>query len=394
MASAAKANPTKPKVATITKPAGRLRRMGRWILRGLALLLALLVVFVVLGWTAFGHRAEGARLARMQRSPQWHEGGFENPQPMINDWGEMLLGALHASPDASPRTPLEVVPVTAAQLAASPPSGLRVTWLGHSTTLVELDGQRILTDPIWSERAGPYAVDVIVVSHDHYDHLDHRTVIALKDRPTTWVVPLGVGAHLAYWGVPEARIVELDWWERTRVGGLEIVCTPARHASGRALHDDGDKLWASFAFLGPRHRVYFSGDTGLFPALAEVGERLGPFDLTMIEIGQYDHAWPDWHVGPEQAVRAHRMVRGRAMLPIHWAPFTLAYHAWTEPVERALAEAEATKVTLLTPRLGQPVEPSSPPPRVRWWPKLAWRTAARDPIVSSQVPPDADAARR
>ena len=198
-------------------------------------------------------------------------------------------------------------------------------------------------------------------------------------------MPLGVGAHLAYWGVPEARILEVDWWDRIELGELTIVCTPARHASGRVLIDKDDTLWASYAFLGPQHRVYFSGDTGLFPALADIGARLGPFDLTMIEAGAYGSAWPDWHLGPEQAVTAHRMVSGRAMLPIHWGLFDLAYHGWTEPMERVLAAAAREGVTVLAPRPGASVEPEAAPALERWWPAIPWRTGAEDPIVATRM---------
>jgi L-ascorbate metabolism protein UlaG (beta-lactamase superfamily) len=291
------------------------------------------------------------------------------------------------------------------QFDTPPPGGLRLTWFGHSSVLIEIDGHRVLTDPIWSDRASPLTwlgpkrwyppalplaelprLDAILISHDHYDHLDYRTIVALKDRDTTFIVPLGVGAHLAYWGVPEARIVELDWWESRKVGALEVHATPARHASGRALWDQDATLWAGYALVGPGHRVYYSGDTGLFPAMKDIGERFGPFDLTMIETGQYHRTWPDWHIGPEQAVAAHRIVRGRAMLPVHWALLRLAYHGWTEPIERVLSAAGATGATVITPEPGQSFVPASPP-LGRWWPKLRWVTGAEDPIVSTQLGP-------
>jgi L-ascorbate metabolism protein UlaG (beta-lactamase superfamily) len=371
-------------------------RALKWF--GLLCLIAIAGV-VADGWKAFGHRAEGARRARMERSLQWKGGHFENPQPLVNDLVRSFTGAWDISAQASPSNELPTVKVDPRELAIAPASGLRVTWLGHASTLVEIDGARVLTDPIWSERASPFTwigprryyappialaalppIDAVVISHDHYDHLDYRTIVAMKDWKTTFVVPLGVGAHLAYWGVPEARIVELDWWQRTQVGALEIVCTPARHASGRHLFDNDAKLWAGYALLGAKHRVFFSGDTGLFPAMSSIGNRLGPFDVTMLEIGQYNVAWPDWHMGPERAVEAHVRLRGRVLLAVHWGLFTLAYHGWTEPIERLLAAARPRGVSVLTPKPGELVEPEASPILAHWWPALPWQSAAQSPL--------------
>ncbi len=165
----------------------------------------------------------------------------------------------------------------------------------------------------------------------------------MKDWPTTFIVPLGVGAHLAHCGVPAARIVELDWWQHARIGNIEIHCVPSRHASGRTLFDKDATLWAGYALVGPSHRAYYSGDSGLFPALREIGTKFGPFDVTMIEVGQYSKAWPDWHMGPEQAVEAHQLVHGRLFIPVHWGLLQLASHGWTEPAERALARPAARR---------------------------------------------------
>ncbi|MET0402787.1 MAG: MBL fold metallo-hydrolase [Cystobacter sp.] len=375
------------------------------VIGGLGALLALVLGGVAAdAWTGLGRGATGARRARMERSPQWKEGHFENPQPLVNDWWGSLASMFDANPDAGPTRPVPTEPGDRHRFETAPATGLRMTWLGHSTVLMELDGHRVLMDPVWSERVSPLdwvgprrwyvppiplaelpPVDAVLISHDHYDHLDQPTLAAMKDWDTTFVVPLGVGEHLVYWGVPEARIVELDWWETARVKGLEIVATPARHASGRTGIDKDATLWAGYAVLGPQHRAYFSGDTGLFPAMKDIGERLGPFDVTMIEIGQYNSAWPDWHIGPEQAVLAHGMVKGRVLLPIHWGLFTLAMHGWTEPIERVLAAATTQGATVVVPRPGQSIEPGSPPALERWWPELPWKTEAQEPIVSTQM---------
>jgi L-ascorbate metabolism protein UlaG (beta-lactamase superfamily) len=376
----------------------------------LALIAAVIVLGLVVlvdGWEAFGKDAEGARRARMQRSAASDDGVFENPEPLWNDeWG-MVTDLVDGSAHSAPGEPLPVVRGGRERFADPPASGLRVTWLGHSTLLVEIDGHRILTDPVWGERASPvgwmgpsrwYAppialddlpdLDAVILSHDHYDHLDHPTIVAMRDWDTVFVAPLGVGAHLEYWGVPPDRIVELDWWESTRRGDLEIVCTPARHASGRTLLDQNATLWAGYALVGPSHRAYFSGDTGLFPAMREIGERYGPFDVTMIEAGAYGRSWPDWHLGPEQAVLAHQLVRGQVLLPVHWGLFDLAYHAWTEPAERVLAAATEADVAIAIPRPGESLEPRFPEahPRVaRWWPRVPWQDADEAPIVATRI---------
>ncbi len=370
------------------------------------LLLAGLTGLVIHGWEAFGKQAAGERKQRISASPEWQGSHFENPQPLKNDFigalGAMVSGSKFVAPAGT--LPVVSAPKTAYQNA--PASGLRVTWFGHSSTLVEIDGFRILTDPVYSDRVSPFGfigprrwyappvaltdlpeIDAVVISHDHYDHLDMKTIRAMQGWRAIFVVPLGMGAHLAYWGIPESRIVELDWWQEktfAEKGGLKIVLTPARHASGRWLVDNNAKLWAGFALVGNKHRVYYSGDTGLFPAMKQIGEKLAPFDLTMIEVGQYNRSWPDWHIGPEQAVKAHQWVRGRVMLPVHWGLFVLAAHSWTEPVERVSKEAKRLKVTLATPRPGQSFEPERPPIE-EWWPHIEWQTAQEHPIKSTQV---------
>jgi len=381
----------------------RRRRRSRWLIAAGVMLLAAEGAFV--NCAALGGRATGARLERMRKSPEWQGSHFENPQPIVNDIWAAMVTLLRPDPNVAPHTSPSTFDVEPGRFAAPPASGLRVTWLGDSSILLEIDGHRFLTDPVWSERVGPThftgpkrffpplfalrdlpPLDAVLLSHDHYDHLDYETIVALANRKLTFVAPLGVGAHLERWGVPGANILELDWWDSRTFGDVTLWATPARHASGRMLFvDDGAKLWTGYAFLGARHRVYYSGDTGLFPGLRTIGERLGPFDLAMIEIGQYNRAWPDWHLGPEQALEAHRRVRCAVMLPVHWGLFALASHSWTEPIERLLAAARDTDAVVISPRPGQSVEPTLEKPQERWWPAVPWRTGTDDPIVADSA---------
>jgi L-ascorbate metabolism protein UlaG (beta-lactamase superfamily) len=378
-----------------------LRRGAKWL--GV---LTLIVLGLTLAdaWQGLGHRATGERRARMERSPQWKNGAFENPEPIVNYVGLTLGAMFESSPDDAPHEPVDVQPIDPATFTHPPESGLRLTWLGHSTMLIEVDGHRILTDPVWSDRVSPLDwvgpkrwyppliklnqlphLDAVLISHDHYDHLDHRTLIAMKDWDTKFIVPLGVGAHLEYWGIAPEKIVEVDWWDRIRLGDLEIVSTPVRHASGRHVFDKDATLWSGYALLGPTHHLYFSGDTGLFTALQDIGEKLGPFDVTMLEVGQYHRAWPDWHMGPEQAVTAHQLLRGKIFVPMHWGLVTLAMHAWTEPIERAVTASANNEVHVVTPRPGQSFEPEVPTEFARWWPKVPFQTAEQHAIVSGNV---------
>lgn len=320
-------------------------------------------------------------------SPRFTRGRFHNtlPSPMmksanavdglLRQWHEQRHNGHPVNP-----VPLAVpdLPVDAGELA--------VTWFGHASALLEIDGRRVLLDPVWGERVSPSPVlgparlhaapvpleylppvDAVVISHDHYDHLDLPSVRTLLHTQTApFVVPIGIGAHLRTWGVPESRIVELDWDERTTVGELTLTCTEARHFSGRFLARD-TTLWASWAITGPRHRVFFGGDSGYTPAFAGIGARLGPFDLTMLPVGAYNPAWQAIHMDPEEAVRAHGDLGGEVLLPIHWATFNLAFHRWAEPVQRARVAARRHGVRLVVPRPGERVDVTAPPEPTDWW---------------------------
>ncbi|GHH70936.1 Zn-dependent hydrolase [Streptosporangium violaceochromogenes] len=358
---------------------------GRVLATGLALAAA--------GWAlrgvpaALGGRAEGARLERIRRSPRFRDGAFRNPVPGAvvppGTWPG-LLGALALERDG--RHPPAPVPLVTSPVTGPSADGLSVVWYGHATTMVEIEGRRVLLDPVWSDRCSPVpwagprrlhpppvplaglpAVDAIVISHDHYDHLDMATVRALTAAQTApFLVPLGIGAHLERWGVPPSRVVELDWEEEARVAGLRFAATAARHFSGRSLVRDRT-LWGSWVVAGEARRVFYAGDSGYFDGYAAIGATHGPFDLTLMPVGAYSPSWPDVHMTPEEAVAAHLDLGGELLLPVHWATFALAFHPWAEPIDRLWREAKACGVRLAVPRPGDRVDVDDVPSPDPWW---------------------------
>lgn len=347
---------------------------------------------------AFGADPSGERLARIRRSPHFKDGVFQNPggPARTRPSGSALdFAKVFFDKDTRPRrTPKGTVPVhstTLADIARPPATGLRLTWMGHSSVLAEIEGRRVLFDPVWGERCSPFPfagpkrlhpvplplaalgpVDVVVISHDHYDHLDMPTIKALAGTDTLFAVPLGVGAHLEHWGVSAGRLRELDWHETTKIGGLGLTATPARHFCGRGLRNTQHTLWASWVVAGEERRIYHSGDTGYFDGFKEIGAEHGPFDATMIQIGAYSDFWPDIHMTPEEGMRAHLDLQGGPehgpMLPIHWATFNLATHPWADPGEGTLAAARAVGAAVALPRPGEPFEPAAESvPSDPWW---------------------------
>jgi len=328
-----------------------------------------------------------------EQSPQYTEGKFRNAAPRQAPGFAKTLAIMwrfmtEKPADAVPAEPPQVLPLSQADLLKAPDLSL---WrLGHSTMLLKLQGQFWLTDPVFSERASPFTfmgpkrfhapplsidelppITGVVLSHDHYDHLDYDAIQKLVPKVAHFVTPLGVGDRLIGWGVPAAKVQQFDWWQGTTIARVKLVATPAQHFSGRSLSDGNRTLWASWVIEAGQGadatRIFFSGDTGYFDGFKAIGERFGPFDLTLIETGAYDAQWPDVHMQPEESLQAHLDVKGRHMMPIHNGTFDLALHAWTDPFDRITALADKAGVPLVAPVMGERLDIRQPALSKQWW---------------------------
>jgi len=298
------------------------------------------------------------------------EAGFGKMIPILREY-------INNSAENTPKKALGPFKTDPRTYQTPPVSGLRVTWMGHSSLLIEIDGKRILTDPVWSERASflsfigpkrffepPLALadlpplDAIIISHDHYDHLDKETIKHFADTHVMFICTLGVSKILQRFGIESNFITEMDWGDSvmTSLDGCTITAVPARHFSGRGVINRDETLWASFVIRGPKHNIFYGADSGLFDYFKVVGDTFGPFDLTMLEIGAYGKYWPDIHMGPDNASNAHLALKGNIMMPIHWGTFNLAPHAWYEPIQRLLVYAQERKIRLFAPVPGEPTE--------------------------------------
>jgi L-ascorbate metabolism protein UlaG (beta-lactamase superfamily) len=327
-------------------------------------------------------------MSQMQRAKK--EGNvFLNPvftsQKLKGGMPALLWQYMTTKAERVPKMPLRTFKTDPEIYKTLPANGLRITWMGHSSLLIEIDGKRILTDPVWSARAsfsrhiGPKRffpaplpleqlppLDAILLSHDHYDHLDRDTIRKLAPVDTPVYCSLGVGRIIEDWGVNKTRIQEMDWGDSVTIGGdCSITATPARHFSGRGLTNRNQTLWSSFVIRGPVNNIFFGADSGWFPGFRDIGEEYGPFDLTLLEIGAYGEGWPDIHMGPEKATEAHVALRGQLMMPIHWGTFNLAMHAWREPVELLQRFAEEKNISLFLPEPGLPTDIAKH--NSKWW---------------------------
>jgi L-ascorbate metabolism protein UlaG (beta-lactamase superfamily) len=362
------------------------------------IILCIIVGIVVLSYCVmryyptFGGKTSDQVRQKVIQSTNYANGKFINevPTPMMDrsfkGTMSILRDFIKGNPQGRPREPLPVNSLNPLRIQGEEEA--QITWFGHSALLVEVQGLTLLLDPMLGKAPSPFplfggkryskqlpieiealpAIDAILLSHDHYDHLDYGSIMQLKGKVRHFFVPLGVGAHLERWGISTEKITELNWWDKVSYEGLTLVSTPARHFSGRRLLNNDTTLWCSWVIEGLATKIFFSGDSGYGPHFKEIGDIYGPFDITLMECGQYDERWSGIHMMPEQSVQAQVDVKGKLMIPIHWGAFSLALHDWTDPIERALKAAKESNVAISTPRIGEAVWiGSSNYPKTAWW---------------------------
>lgn len=322
----------------------------------------------------FGKSPKGEYLKKILDSKHYSDGKFQNLIPTSMDMGlkdgiQVMYKWITNTDGRVPKAPL---PVSFSDDKNVNNERVALTWFGHSAFLLKINEKKILIDPMLGPAASPVSfvtkrfayeqaldldkmseVDAVILSHDHYDHLDYKTITQLKDRVNHFYTPLGVGSHLIRWGVDPSRISELDWWETANIEEVEVIAAPARHFSGRGLTDRNKTQWASWIIRNGDEKIYFSGDSGYGPHFREIGEKYGPFDFAMMECGQYNEKWEAIHMMPEQTIQASLDLNCRKVMPIHWGAFNLSLHAWTEPIERAIKAANGNDIDVITPRIGQ-----------------------------------------
>lgn len=363
----------------------------------LSIILLIVLITIVFIYTSpqFGGSPTKEQKMVYAQTGHYEDGKFLNqvPSPMdvgIKDIPSLLYKQIKGDPDKQPPVKFDIQRIDSLEIEQKPDSITRLTWFGHSAFLLEIAGKKILIDPMLGDVPAPHPwlgksryskglpidieklpqIDAIIMSHDHYDHLDYGSIIKLKGKTKEFYMPLGVGAHFRKWGVPDNQIHELDWWDDIKLDSLKFTCAPARHFSGRGFGDRAATLWASWIIESTDLKIYFSGDSGYGPHFKEIGERFGGFDFAMMECGQYNEKWHAIHMMPEETIQAAIDINSKMTMPIHWAAFTLSLHSWTDPVERALKKAEELNVPFCTPKIGEPVIIGQHHPASKWWREL------------------------
>ncbi len=360
------------------------------ILLAVIVLVVLALVLYVSFAPAFGSKPSRKKRKSYRDYDNYKRGKFMNimPQFTVFETAEFVDESLHPKETRTPDFELPIVSLTATSFDQKIDAP-RITWFGHSTLLVEMEGKTILIDPMFGEVASPLLrvgnhrfkpglplqledlppIDLVLMTHDHYDHLDYESILAIKDRIPLFYIPMGMHGHLRRWGVAAEKIKEFNWYEETLFGDLRIIFTPSHHYSGRTLSDRFMSLWGGWIMQSKRHNIYLSGDGGYGPHFARIGEEYGPFDFAMMECGQYSRYWRQNHLFPEEAAKAGQDVKAEVMMPIHWGAFALAMHRWDDPVKRFLEAAAHFEIPVTTPKIGEPIilDATTPLPSSHWW---------------------------
>jgi L-ascorbate metabolism protein UlaG (beta-lactamase superfamily) len=358
------------------------------IILSLAVLLAL-AFYLVMQQTSFGKPASGERLQRIQKSPNYNDGQFQNlsfTPTFAEDVSKFEMirdGIFKISKRKAPTT---ILPSVKTNLLNLDPEKDVLVWFGHSSYFMQIDGKKFLVDPVFSGNASPFSfmvksfkgsdiyvpedfpeIDYLIITHDHWDHLDYQTVLQLKPKVGKVITGLGTGAHLEFWGFEPGKIIELDWnGSAVPDSGFTITATPARHFSGRNTKRN-QSIWCSFVLQTPSKKIFVGGDSGYDTHFAKIGAEHGPFDLALLECGQYNKSWKYIHMMPEQTVQAAIDLKAKTLMPVHWAKFALSLHAWDEPIERVTQEAQRLQVHIIHPMIGQAVDLDAFAPTAEWW---------------------------
>ncbi|MDF2558182.1 MAG: hypothetical protein K0R71_2010 [Bacillales bacterium] len=360
-----------------------------WLLVILSFLL-LIFIFVVVRHKMlpqFGAKPTGESFRKIKQSENSHHRRFRNRTntEIRRNFKVKSMLNFSADYDATPKIPLPFKNNQSSEFSDN--DDIKFTWFGHSAVLLEVNRKKIFLDPMLTNVPAPVKnnlmkrfptehpieidklpeLDIVLISHDHYDHLDYKTIIQIKDKVKMFVVPLGVGAHLKRWGIIPSKIIEQDWWEKSKVNDIQFIAAPSHHYSGRSVFDRNRTLWCSWIIKTNECNIYFSGDSGYRSTFKEIGDKFGPFDLTFLECGQYHEERAEFHMLPEQTVQAHLDLQGDYLMPIHWGAFNLSKHSWYESAERIAIAAEEYQVKLITPKLGEMVEIGKADTFSRWW---------------------------
>ena len=373
----------------------RLKQLVKMIFLGIVSLLLLVVVvgFIFIKTSKqFGAAPTAEQIAFYETLDHYEKGAFKNLDGVemkmgFSDMINMIPEYFKKIPNREPQAELPREMMDSLEITKVADTSMYLNWFGHSALLLQLHGKKIMIDPMMGPTPAPHPtlgkqrytpglpiqaeqlppLDIVLFSHDHYDHLDYESIQKIKDKTGQFLVPLGLANHLISWGVDSSKIQEFNWWDSVVIDGYTYTCAPAQHFSGRGLGDRGATLWCSWIVQHIGSSIYFSGDSGYGRHFKEIGEKFGPFDFAMMECGQYNEKWKEIHMMPEETAQAAKDIGAKSFMPIHWGSFTLALHSWNDSPKRVTAAAEKLELNIVTPIIGETMDLSNLKPLNRWW---------------------------